>query len=300
MSWKEHDYEVDLGVVFSEEPVSLGEDWIEDCEEDDVFDLKPEWFKSKQQYDAALQLCRACSGWFYFDNEAERDGRIELLREIVTSEESSPLRYYDINYGSFDWVKALRENNEKYRDSLYSVENTWSLFNVLAERSLLEKADVFVWLIEFFGDYIQYESRNSLSDQFVSGYGDDLAIMFALKPDLIDKFIKGQIRVSEDCLSYLSKAAAGLIRYGRKEEGTSLYSAVFEEAKNRKVTSEIRKAIIDGFIERLSKGYDDEPYIDDEVANIIINQANGFSEQSWKNKIETIIRRNRKGWQSYE
>ena len=56
MSWRDHEYEIELGIELPETPVSTGEDWIDDCEEDDVFDLKPEYFMSKNQKIVNLSL----------------------------------------------------------------------------------------------------------------------------------------------------------------------------------------------------------------------------------------------------
>ena len=294
MSWRDHEYEIELGIELPETPVSTGEDWIDDCEEDDVFDLKPEYFMSKNQYLAALQLCQVCSGWFYFENDEAKYNRIELLRKIVVSTADSPLKYFDLQYGSFDWCRALRENNPKYRDSLYGVNGLWELFNMLGERSLLEKADCFDWLVRFFGENLKYDSRNSLTNSFVSGYGSDLEVMLYIKPELADELTVGAARVTDDELASLSKAAAGLIRYGKEAEGLNLYKTVFEEAKRQKVSSEIRKSIVDEFIERLSKGFNDEPYINNDIANTVKNHIQQFSDNEWINKNMIVLRRNTK------
>lgn len=72
MSWKDHEFEIPLGISFPESIVSEGLDWISDCEEDDVFGLNPRCFQNKNQYDAALKLCKACAGWFYFETDEEK------------------------------------------------------------------------------------------------------------------------------------------------------------------------------------------------------------------------------------
>ena len=109
MNWKEHEFDIPLGIDLPDKVLSTGEDWWDDCDEDDVFGLKPCYYSSKNLYDAALKLCHVCGGWFYFETEEEQNKEIELLRKMLTATEKSPLNYYDVQYGRFDWVAALYE-----------------------------------------------------------------------------------------------------------------------------------------------------------------------------------------------
>ena len=68
---------------------------------------------------------------------------IEATRKVVTAEEGEPMWYYDIMRENFDWVSALRDNNDNYADKFYNIDSVWELFQKLAERSYIEKADCF-------------------------------------------------------------------------------------------------------------------------------------------------------------
>lgn len=293
MGWKEYEFEIPLGVELPEEAISEGEDWLNDCEPDNVFELRPECFASKNKYDAALHLCRACGGWFYFENEEDKIQRLDLLRKICSADENDPIGYYILDDNSFDFIKALRDNNQKYKGKLYGVDSTWSLANVLSERSVYEKADCLNWLVDFFGETLKYDTRNELSGSFINRYGNDLELMFYLKPELIDKFKSGYLRVSDDELSGLASAAAGLIRYDREETGINLYRKVFDNAVKAKLGRNIKQSIVDEFLERLSKGYEDEPYISDDVVKIVEEQVSESTDGEWIARIKNTLRRNR-------
>lgn len=58
-------------------------------------------------------------------------------------------------------------------------------------------------------------------------------------------------------------------------------------------STNIRKSIIERFLERLSKGYDNEPYLDDEIAQLIQEQCKTFSDSRWVEKMNMLIARNR-------
>ena len=96
MSLKDHDFEIPLGISFPESIVSEGLDWHSDCEEDDVFGLNPKCFQNKNQYDAALKLCKACAGWFYFETDEEKTLAIESAKAVVSAKAKEPMSYFNI------------------------------------------------------------------------------------------------------------------------------------------------------------------------------------------------------------
>lgn len=293
MSWKEYEFEIPLGVELPDEAISRGEDWLNDCEDDNVFELKPEFFVSKNKYDAALQLCRACGGWFYFENEEEKRQRIELLRAIVSAGVNDPISYFDLEQNNFDFIKALRDNSQRYNGKLYDVDSTWTLANRLSERSYLEKAECLEWLIDFFGENLKYDTRNELQNSFINRYGGDLELLLFLRPGLIEKLTHGYLIVSDDKYVDMASAAAGLIRYGKADSGLELYNFIFSEAVKAESGRNVKQSIVEEFIERLSKGFEDEPYISEEIARLIEEQLNEFTDGEWISRIKNILRRNR-------
>ena len=82
MEWKEHEFEIPLGIELPDIVISADQDWIDDCEIDEVFGLQPCYYTSKNKYDAALKLCRICSGWFYFENNDEKEIEISLVHNV--------------------------------------------------------------------------------------------------------------------------------------------------------------------------------------------------------------------------
>ena len=293
MGWKKYEFEIPLGLELPDKAISLGEDWLNDCEDDDVFELKPECFASKNKYDAALQLCRACGGWFYFENEEEKIQRIELLRKIVSADVNDPISYFILEQNCFDFIKALRDNNQRYKGKLYDVDSTWTLANMLSERSYLEKAECLEWLIDFFGEDLKYDTRNELQSSFINRYGSDLELLLLLRPGLIEKLTHGYSKASDDKYADMASAAAGLIRYGEEESGIELYDSIFTESVKTGSGRNIKQSIVEEFLERLSKGFEDEPYISEEIVRLIEEQLNEFSDGEWISKIRNILRRNR-------
>lgn len=71
-------------------------------------------FQNKNQYDAALKLCKVCAGWFYFETDEEKRLAIESARAVVSAKAKEPMWYYNILSNTFDWVSALRDNHEHY------------------------------------------------------------------------------------------------------------------------------------------------------------------------------------------
>ena len=195
--------------------------------------------------------------------------------------------YYSLNSMNFDWLRALRECNEKYKDKLLSIETIWDLFNKLSMRSWIEKADCFEWLFTFFKDYLEYEGRyNRLSDSYVQCYYDSsLEMILYLKENQIDILTKSNAKVSASNLPYLAKAAAGLIRLGKKEVGLSLYKKVFAMVWNEKSTMEDKKNVMNNFVERLAAGYDNESFIEEDVAVLLEKQCQKYSDHAWTSKI---------------
>lgn len=208
MSWRDYEFEIPLGVELPDEPVSEREDWWDDCEEDDVFDLEPKLFYNKNEYDAALELCRICAGWFYFRDDGNKNLRLDFLRKILGTQKDKSINYFNVAMGSFEWIEALRDNNEKYSGKLFSTDSIWQLFQNLGERSLKEKADCFKWFVQFFGDNLQYDTRKELTNCFVNGFGNELELMLLIEPDLANLLTEQCSKVSDDMLP----ALAGRIR----------------------------------------------------------------------------------------
>lgn len=293
MSWKDYEFEMPLEVQFPEKAISSGQDWIDDCDTDDVFELNPVCFKNKNQYDAALKLCRICAGWFYFDNDNEKNLSIEATRKVVTAEEGEPMWYYDIMRENFDWVSALRDNNDNYADKFYNIDSVWELFQKLAERSYIEKADCFEWFLSFFEDYLEYDIRNELQNSYVQCYDNHIESILYLRPDHAEVLTTGTTSLSAENASNLSGAAAGLIRLGKREFGLKLYSKLFDMTWSGKSSTDDKKRVVDNFLERLSAGYENEPYIDDDVALLIEQQSKKYSDARWVAKIKTTLGRNK-------
>ncbi len=292
MYWKEHEFDFPLGIELPETPVSTGEDWWDDCEEDDVFELKPCFYSSKNKYDAALKLCKICSGWFYFETEEEMQTEMDLLRAVIQSTTKSPLDYFDVNYGRFDWVSALRENNLDYKDCFYDVDDLWQLYYRLGERSILEKAKCYEWFVSYFGEYLKFDHMKELQNGYIQNYNNELELILYLRPDQIHLLTTGYTAVEADQLPQLASAAAGLIRLGKREDGIALYKKVFEMAWENKTTSDIKKNVTDSFIERLAKGYENEPYIDEAISAILEEQITKYTDTNWVAKIKVSLGRN--------
>lgn len=293
MSWKNYEFEIPLKVTFPEKIVSEGLDWISDCETDDNFELNPACFQSKNQYDAAMKLCRICAGWFYFDSEDEKTCALEASRAVVSAKKGDPMWYFDIWNSTFDWVSALRENNDIYTDQLYDVDSIWELFQRLSQRSFVEKADCFEWLVEFFADHLKYDERHELQTGYVQAYDNHLEMILYLRPDHTEILTNGVTSLSADNAYALSSAAAGLVRMGKRDLGLGLYVKLFDMTWAGKSSVDDKKMVIDNFLTRLAAGYENDPYIDDEIANILESQSKKYSDAQWIAKIKTTIGRHK-------
>ena len=292
--WKNYDFEIPLGVALPEVSISSGEDWISDCEEDNIFGLVPSYYQSKNQYNAALRLCRVCAGWYRFDSEEDRARQLECYREVLKAEQGEPMWYFDIWQNSFDFLAALKECHPTYKGKLLEVEQAWDLFNRLLQRSCIEKADCFDWFVDFFGDYLRFESHYKLSDTYVQNYYDNhLETILYLKPEQIDILTKSVAKVSPSSTPALARAAAGLIRMGKKDIGLSLYKKAFAMVWNDKSSVDDKKRVVDQFIERLSLGYENEQYIDEDIAVLLEKQCQEFSDKAWSSKIKMNLNRNK-------
>lgn len=293
MSWKDYEFEIPLEVVFPETIVSEGLDWISDCETDDTFELNPACFQTKNQYDAASKLCKVCAGWFYFESEEEKLHSIESARAVTVAQKGDPMWYFNIWNNSFDWVAALRENNEIYADQMYDVDTIWELFQRLSQRSFVEKADCFEWLVEFFADYLKYDERKELQNSYVQGFDNHLEMILYLRPDHVEILTSGVTSLSSDNAYSLSSAAAGLVRMGKRDLGLRLYEKLFDMAWTGKSSVDDKKMVIDNFLNRLAMGYENDPYIDSEIATMLETQSKKYSDAKWIAKIKTTIGRHR-------
>lgn len=293
MSWKDYEFEIPLEASFPEKVISEGLDWISDCEEDSMFGLNPVCFQNKNQYDAALKLCKACAGWYYFDNEEEKQLAIESARAVVTAKSGDPMWYFNIWNNTFDWVSALRDNNEQYAGQLYDIDSIWELFQRTSQRSYIEKADCFEWLIGFFAENLKFDTRHELQNGYVQCFDNHIESILYLRPDHAEILTTGVTALPAENAASLSGAAAGLIRMGKRELGMSLYTKLFDMAWTRKSTTDEKKNVVDNFLNRLSAGYESDPYIDNEIAVLLEEQSKKYSDAKWTAKIKTTIGRHR-------
>lgn len=293
MSWKDYNFEIPLGVEFSEEDISGGLEWISDCEQDDIFGLKPKWFCDKNHYDAALKLCRICGGWFYFENEEEKELTLQCTRAVVQSKAGEPMWYYEMNRGSFHWVDALREQNIKYYEQFWNIDTLWELYHRLHQRSWVEKAECFQWFVDFFGEYLKFDFRNELQLNYIVNYDSQMETIFYSYPEQMKLLTTGNTAVDSYNANALSRAAAGLIRMGKRQEGLDLYNDVFKLVWDGKSTLDDKKNVVDGFLNRLSEGYENEPYLDDEICELLEKQCQQYSDAKWLSKVRVVLGRNR-------
>ena len=287
--WRSYKFEVPLGVSFPQERVSEGKDWIDDCEINDTFCLDPACFYSKNQYDAALMLCKVCAGWYRYDTDEDRMEWIACLRSILTANSGEPMWYYDVWQKSFDWVASLRDCNPKYYGCFSDVDTLWELFSRLQQRSFLEKAECFSWFVQFFGENLRYNQRGSLSDCYVQNYDNHLEMILYLCPEQIDVLIRGDTAVTANGARHLARAAAGLIRLGKKEIGIHLYESVFQMVWEGKSNADEKKAVVDEFLIRLAAGYENEPYLDAEITELLEKQCSKYSDTKWTAKIRMML-----------
>lgn len=291
MSWENYEFEIPLEITFAEKVISNGQDWISDCEEDSVFDLKPVYFYNKNQYDAALKLCRICAGWFCFANDAEKQCTIEATRAVISAKNGDPMSYFNIYNNTFNWVAALRENNEQYAEQLYGVNFLWELFPKLSQRSYIEKADCFEWFLSFFADYLKYDFQKELQNNYIQCYDKHIESILYQRPDHIEILTSGVTSISANNAYMLSGAAAGLIRMGKRKLGLQLYEKLFDMAWNGETTTDEKKRVLDNFLNRLAEGYENESYIDQEIANLLDEQSKKYSDANWTTKIQLTIGR---------
>ncbi len=293
MSWKEYEFEMPLEVTFPEEAISAGEDWLRDCQLDDIFELDPACFPSKRHYDAALQLCRACGGWFYFESEQEKQLVCASLRAVIRSHWGEPMWYYDAQRHCFHWIEALREQNKHYQGKLYDIDSLWELFSRLQQRSWVEKAACFSWFVDFFGEMLVYDTRHELSNTYVNSYDSQLETILYFYPEQAALLTSGYTAVDHYHAAAVSSAAAGLIRAGKHTEGLQLYSAVFQMVWEGNSTTDERKNVVDSFLSRLAKGFENEPYLDDAVCSLLDTQCRKYSDRNWTAKIHQTLGRNK-------
>ena len=287
-------FEIPLGVTFPQTRISQGQEWLEDCEINDTFRLDPACFANKNQYDAALMLCKICAGWFGFESPEERQERADCLRQVVCASPGEPMWYYDVWQRSFDWVAALRECNPRYLGCFPDVDALWELFSRLQQRSFVEKAECFGWFAAFFGENLRYDLRKNLADQYVQGYDNHMETTLYFFPEQIDLLTSGETSVSNLGARYLSGAAAGLIRMGKRAEGIRLYETLFQMVWEGKSTADEKKAVMDAFLERLAAGYENEPYLDPELSAILEKQASKYSDAKWVAKVRMMVNRSMK------
>lgn len=291
--WKTYEYEIPLGIALPEIPVSEGMDWLSDCNVNDTFELDPACFRSKNQYDAALMLCEVCGGWYRFDSEEERQERAEVLRRVLASNPGEPMWYYDVWGSSFDWVAALREANPRYPGHFSDIDTLWELFSRLQQRSCLEKAECFAWFVDFFGDALRFDKRNQLADGYAQSYDGHMETVLYLFPEQIAMLTDGPAVVSTNACRYLARTAAGLIRMGHRADGMELYQKLFEKVWTEKSSADEKKAVIDEFMERLAAGYENEPYLDEELRAMLARQSEQYSDGKWTTKVRLMLEQNR-------
>ena len=284
--WLKHEFEIPLGVTLPCEVVSKGQDWHSDCEEDKVFGLQPYYYVNKNQYDAALNLCRACDGWYHYEEETTKKRMIECYRQVIQAKPYEPMWYYSVYKNNFSWLDAIRECNPKYKGKLLNIEDTWDLFSKLGNRSFLEKAECFEWIVEYFGDYLEYDTRYKISDSYVqSFYDSSLETVLYLRESQIEILTKSAAKISGYNTHILAKAAAGLLRMGKKEVGLSLYKKAFAMSWTDKTSVEDKKRVVDSFIDRLSQGYENETYLDKDIIELLEKQCQKYSDGAWTSKI---------------
>ena len=288
--WMTYDYEIPLGVTFSTLPVSEGADWVQNCEKDETFGLNPVWFQNYEHYTAARNLCRACGGWYTYQEPKERYLYISCYRDAYLSRKGEPMWYYDPDKNSFNWIAALRENNPDYIGCFYQVENLWELFRLLSQRSFLEKADCFEWFVGFFGETLKYDFRHGLLNSYIPFKDQATELILYHRPEQI-RMLKEMYQPGSYELSNLSYAAAGLVRMGRKEEGMALFEDLFQMSLIPEVSVDERKGIILAFLERMGLGYDNESFIDDLTAATIEKQLTHFSDRSFAIKVKLVMKK---------
>lgn len=293
--WKEYDFEIPLGIDLPSTPISSGKDWISDCEEDSVFGLNPIYYESKNQYNAALRLCRICAGWYRYDTDEEKERQLECYREVLKAKKGEPMWYFDIWQNSFDFLAAFKDNNKEYQGKFLEVTELWDLFSRLQQRSYIKKAECFDWMIEFFGDSLRFEGRYKMSDTYVQNYYDyHMESILYLFPHQIDALTKSVAKISSHSCSALSRSAAGLIRMGKRDLGLSLYKKIFAMVwGDKSSTVDDKKQVVDYFIERLAMGYENEEYIDEEIATLLEKQCSRYSDGAWSSKIRMNLGRNK-------
>ena len=287
--WEKYKFEIPLEIDLPKTPISEGKDWLEDCEINDIFELNPVCFATKNQYDAALTLCKICAGWYRFDSPEERVKQADCLRKVLQSAPGEPMWYYSVWNRTFDWISALRECNTKYYGCFSDVDTLWELFSRLQQRSCIEKAECFAWFVGFFGDFLQYDDQNSLPDCYVQNFDNHLEMILYLYPEQVELLTSGTTAVSSNGMRYLSKAAAGLIRMGKREEGIHLYKKTFSMVWDKKSSAEEKKAVMDEFLDRLAAGYENEPYLDMELSEVLESQSQKYSDTKWTAKIRMML-----------
>lgn len=166
-------------------------------------------------------------------------------------------------------------------------------FSDCHKEAILKKADCFEWLISFFEEYLQYDTRNELQNYYVQCYDNQMESILYMRPDHAEILTCGPTSLSADNVASLSAAAAGLIRMGKREFGIRLYTRLFDMVWAGKSTTDDKKNVVDNFLTRLSAGYEGDPYIDSEIASMLEDQSKKYSDAKWTSKIKTTIGRHR-------
>lgn len=157
----------------------------------------------------------------------------------------------------------------------------------------LEKADCFEWLISFFAENLKFDIRHELQNGYVQCFDNHIKSILYLRPDHAEVLTTGCTSLPAENAASLSGAAAGLIRMGKRELGMSLYTKLFDMAWTGKSTTDEKKNVVDNFLNRLSAGYESDPYIDNEIAVLLEEQSKKYSDTKWTSKIKTTIGRHR-------
>ena len=282
--WKSFHFDIPLGIELPDKSISEGQSWIGECEEDTVFSLKPEYYATENQYRAALRLCKECAGWYVFDSKEEQELFIECHRDVIRAHRGDPMWYYRVDKNSFDWLLALREQNEKYKGKFQDIDNLWELFSRLGARSFIEKADCFEWFTKFFKGKLKYDFRKELTSGYISYMDHMLENILYYHPEQMEILLEGETCISIHNGSSLAYAAAGLIRLGRKQEGIKLYKKIFNMIASKNTNNDELKRTVDAFMERLSAGYHNEPYVDEDISQLIEKQCKKFEDHNLATK----------------
>jgi hypothetical protein len=76
---------------------------------------------------------------------------------------------------------------------------------------------------------------------------------------------------------------------GKRDDGIRLYERAFRMVWEGKSSAADKKAVMDEFLNRLAAGYENEPYLDTELSELLEKQCRKYSDAKWTARVRMML-----------